>query len=253
MRHSLFTVLFLAVTGVLAGCRSLTAMWEHTTDLTVADLEALGVEAGWALSSESTIRRVLQDLDPADVDAHLRPWLCTRTGTIEGRTVAGVVSHYLLTVKGNQKTLRRTLIEASPKERPVRLRRRHLSWAAGATHRQSRQDPRPGGLPRSRPGGPGPTHQGHQEPQERRARTAALRQLLRRRALRWSTRVYSLPIDQAQSETVAAWICGHWGIENRLQVGQKRRHGRGPPLAAHRQRPRDHDHAEKPGHPASQG
>ena len=93
-------------------------MWEHTTDLTVADLEALGVEAGWALSSESTIRRVLQDLDPADVDAHLRPWLCTRTGTIEGRTVAGVVSHYLLTVKGNQKTLRRMLKRLPQKSVP---------------------------------------------------------------------------------------------------------------------------------------
>jgi len=80
--------------GGACGLSSLTAMWEHTTDLTVADLEALGVEAGWALSSESTIRRVLQDLDPADVEAHLRPWLCTRTGTIEGRTVAGVVTTF---------------------------------------------------------------------------------------------------------------------------------------------------------------
>ena len=90
VRHSLFTVLSLAITGVLAGCRSLTAIWEHTTDLTAADLEALGVEAGRALPSESTIRRVLQDLDPADVDAHVRSWLCTRAGTIEGRTVIAV-------------------------------------------------------------------------------------------------------------------------------------------------------------------
>ena len=90
VRHNLSTVLSLAVTGVLAGCRSLTAIWEHATDLTAADLEALGLAAGQALPSESTIRRVLQDLDPADVDAHLRPWLCTRTGTIEGRTVIAV-------------------------------------------------------------------------------------------------------------------------------------------------------------------
>ena len=76
--------------GGACGLSSLTAMWEHTTDLTVADLEALGVEAGWALSSESTIRRVLQDLDPADVDAHLKSWFYTRTGTIEGRTVVAV-------------------------------------------------------------------------------------------------------------------------------------------------------------------
>ena len=53
MRHSLFAVLSLAVTGVLAGCRSLTAIWEHTTDLTATDLEALGSEAepGPALGS----------------------------------------------------------------------------------------------------------------------------------------------------------------------------------------------------------
>ena len=90
VRHDLLTVLSLAVTGVLAGCRSLTAIWEYATDLTAADLEALGLEAGQDLPSESTIRRVLQDLDPADVDAHLRSWLCTRTGSIEGRTVIAV-------------------------------------------------------------------------------------------------------------------------------------------------------------------
>ena len=90
VRHSLFAVLSLAVTGVLAGCRSLTAIWEHTTDLTATDLEALGLEEGQALPSESTIRRVLQDLDPADVDAHLRSWLCTRAGTINGRRVIAV-------------------------------------------------------------------------------------------------------------------------------------------------------------------
>ena len=90
VRHDLPTVLSLAVTGVLAGCRSLTAIWEHTTDLTGADLRSLGVEAGQALPSESTIRRVLQDLEPADLDALLRAWLCTRTGTINGRTVIAV-------------------------------------------------------------------------------------------------------------------------------------------------------------------
>ena len=90
VRHDLPTVLSLAVTGVLAGCRSLTAIWEHTTDLTAADLEALGLEVGQALASESTIRRVLQDLDPTDLDTHVRSWLCTRTGTIEGRTVIAV-------------------------------------------------------------------------------------------------------------------------------------------------------------------
>ena len=32
--------------GVLAGCRSLTAIWEHATDLTAADLEAPGPTRG---------------------------------------------------------------------------------------------------------------------------------------------------------------------------------------------------------------
>ncbi|WP_256695080.1 ISAs1 family transposase, partial [Actinomyces oris] len=84
------TVLSLAVTGVLAGCRSLTAIWEHATDLTAADLEALGLQVGQALASESTIRRVLQDLDPTNLDTHVRSWLCTRSGIIEGRTVIAV-------------------------------------------------------------------------------------------------------------------------------------------------------------------
>ncbi|WP_332248283.1 transposase family protein [Actinomyces sp. oral taxon 849] len=89
-RHDLPTVLSLAVTGVLAGCRSLTAIWEHTTDLTAADLDALGLQVGRALLSESTIRRVLQDLDPTDLDTHVRSWFCTRTGTIERRRVVTV-------------------------------------------------------------------------------------------------------------------------------------------------------------------
>ena len=84
MRYDLPTVLS------LAGCRSLTAIWEHTTNLTGADLEALGLEEGQALPSESTIRRVLQDLDPADLDTHLASWLCTPTGTVEGRRVVAV-------------------------------------------------------------------------------------------------------------------------------------------------------------------
>ena len=33
--------------------------------------------------------------------------------------------------------------------------------------------------------------------------------------MRWHTRVCSLPMEQAQPEQVAAWVQGHWGIENR--------------------------------------
>ena len=87
------------------------------TDLTIADLEALGVEAGWALSSESTIRRVLQDLDPADVDAHLRSWVPHTHRHHRGKN-SGRGGHHLLTVKGNQKTLRRMLKRLPQKSVP---------------------------------------------------------------------------------------------------------------------------------------
>ena len=274
MRHSLFTVLSLAVTGVLAGCRSLTAIWEHATDLTGADLRSLGVEAGQALPSESTIRRVLQDLDPTDLNTRLRSWFCTRTGTIEGRTVIAVDGktmrgarlgqasaphllsaldhatgavltqqrvagnsneipalrellepldldgavvtadamhtqvdtaqwitrrggHYLLTVKGNQKSLHRTLKALPWKNVPS-----VSSVDTGHGRRVRRtvkavEAPTSPGLRRwSRSDAPGPSRAGS--------------------TLRWSTRVCSLSMPDAQPEQVAAWIQGHWGIENRL-------------------------------------
>ena len=90
VRHALPAVLCLAVTGILAGCRSLTAIWEHAADLAPADLGALGPGAGRALPRESTIRRVLKDLDPAGLDARLTSWFFTRTGTIAGRRVIAV-------------------------------------------------------------------------------------------------------------------------------------------------------------------
>ena len=40
--------------------------------------------------------------------------------------------------------------------------------------------------------------------------------------------ICSLPMTEAQPEVVAAWTAGTWGIENRLHVGQRHGHGRGP-------------------------
>ena len=242
VRHDLPTVLSLAVTGVLAGCRSLTAIWEHTTDLTDAALRSLGVEAGQALPSESTIRRVLQDLEPADLDALLRAWLCTRTGTINGRTVIAVdgktmrgartgedpAPHLLAALdhatgavltqervagKTNEIPTLPELLEpldldgvvvtadatahpgghrpvdhparwplppdgqGQPEDpaqdaqspalegRPVHLLGRHLSRSAGSAHVKALEAPMWVDSPRRRPGGPGPTHPHHQEPQ----------------------------------------------------------------------------------------
>ena len=277
VRHDLPTVLSLAITGVLAGCRSLTAIWEHTTDLTGADLRSLGVEAGQALPSESTIRRVLQDLEPADLDALLRSWLCTRTGTINGRTVIavdgktmrgtrtgedpaphllaaldhatgavltqervagksneipalrvllepldlnGVVvtadamhtqadtaqwirgrgGHYLLTVKDNQKTLRRTLKALPWKSVPS------ISSVDTSHGRRVRRTVKALDVPKwvDFPGSA-------QVVQVRRTRTVKGRKRVEVVYL-----VCSLPMTDAQPEAVAAWVRGHWGIENRL-------------------------------------
>ena len=54
---------------MLAGRRSLTAIRGHTTDLTGTDQCSVRQDEGQDLPSESTIRRVLQDLAPADPDA----------------------------------------------------------------------------------------------------------------------------------------------------------------------------------------
>ncbi|MEA1305770.1 transposase [Actinomyces oris] len=114
--------------------------------------------------------------------------------------------HYVLTPLGNQKTLRRTLKNLSWKKVPSvsSVETGHGRRAAGAAHR-----PRPSRHPSgwtspqrlrfSRSDAPGPSRAGS--------------------TLRWHTRVCSLPMEQAQPEQVAAWVQGHWGIENRLHVG----------------------------------
>ena len=290
VRHDLPTVLSLAVTGVLAGCRSLTAIREHTTNLTATALEALGLQGGQALPSESTIRRVLQDLDPTDLDTHVRSWFCTRTGTIEGRTVIavdgrtmrgartgkdpaphllaaldqatgtvlaqarvadksneipalrkllkpldldGVVvsadamhtqtdtaewitqqgGHYVLTVKGNQKTLRRTLKKLPWKDVPS------TSWGDVPHGRRVRRTVKAVEAPAwaDLPGAA-------QVVQVRRTRTTKDRRSAgknadgsaRRTTVEVVYLVCSLPMGQAQPEQVAAWVRGHWKLENRL-------------------------------------
>ena len=235
------------------------------------------MEAGQALPSESTIRRVLQDLDPADVDAHLRAWLCTRTGTIEGRTVIAVDSktmraartskdpaphllaaldhatgavltqqrvasksneipalrellepldldgvvvsadamhtqvdtarwitrrggHYLLTPLGNQKTLRKALKALPWKNVPS------TSWIDTSHGRRVRRTVKAVEAPAwvDFPAAA-------QVVQVRRTRTIKSRKHVEVVYL-----ICSLPMTDAQPEAIAAWIQGHWGIENRL-------------------------------------
>ena len=90
VRHCLTAILCLSVTGILAGYRSLTAIWEHVADLGPDDLGALGPGEGRALPSESTIRRVLERVNADDLDARVSSWLRTRVGAIGGRRVIAV-------------------------------------------------------------------------------------------------------------------------------------------------------------------
>ena len=223
---------------------------------------------------------MLQGLDPTDLNTRLRSWFCTRTGTVEGRTVIamdgktvrgarlgqasaphllsaldhatgavlsqarvadksneipairellepldldGVVvtvdamhtqvdtaqrildqgGLYVLTPLGDQKTLRRTLKDLPWKKVPS-----VSSVDTGHGRRVRRtvkavQAPKWVDFPAAA-----------QVLQVRRTRT-----IKGRKHVEVAYLICSLPMEQAQPEQVAAWVQGHWGIENRLHVG----------------------------------
>ena len=96
VRHSITTILALAVCAVLAGCRSFTAIGEWAANASGQILAAL--EVGGYPPCESTIRRTLQRLDGDELDSAIGGWAAARTevpaGTrraiaIDGKTVRG--------------------------------------------------------------------------------------------------------------------------------------------------------------------
>src|SRR3954451_8751743 len=72
IRHGVLAILLLGACAVLTGARSFAAIAEyaHDTGRTILDLLGVGV----VVPHESTIRRVLQDLDPDAVEAAMRTW-----------------------------------------------------------------------------------------------------------------------------------------------------------------------------------
>jgi predicted transposase YbfD/YdcC len=78
VRHRLVTVLAVAVCAVLAGARSYVAIAEWAHDLPVGVRVRLGLSVGRATPSESTIRRILQKVDPEALDRVLSDWLAGR-------------------------------------------------------------------------------------------------------------------------------------------------------------------------------
>ena len=70
--HSVTAILLLGACAVLTGARSFAAIAEYAHDTGRAILDLLGV--GAVVPHASTIRRVLQDLDPDAVEAAMRRW-----------------------------------------------------------------------------------------------------------------------------------------------------------------------------------
>lgn len=88
VRHQLITVLAAAVCAVLAGARSYVAISEWAHDLPVSVRLRLGM--GRRAPSESTMRRLLQRVDPDELDIAVSGWLARRaaaeTSTRPSRT-----------------------------------------------------------------------------------------------------------------------------------------------------------------------
>jgi predicted transposase YbfD/YdcC len=72
IRHGVLAIVLLGACAVLTGARSFAAIGEYAHDTGRAILERLGV--GVVVPHASTIRRVLQDLDPGAVEAAMRAW-----------------------------------------------------------------------------------------------------------------------------------------------------------------------------------
>ena len=83
VRHTLTSLLLTAIAAVLAGARSLTAVGEWVADAQPQVLAALGVRRDpltgrFEPPDESTIRRVLETVDAAALDAAVGSWLAAR-------------------------------------------------------------------------------------------------------------------------------------------------------------------------------
>ena len=72
IRHGVLAIVLLGACAVLTGARSFAAIAEYAHDTGRAILDRLGV--GTVVPHASTIRRVLQDLDPGAVEAAMRTW-----------------------------------------------------------------------------------------------------------------------------------------------------------------------------------
>ena len=148
-------------------------------------------------------------LEPLDLDGAVVTTDAMHTQAGIAEWIRGRGGHYVLTVKGNQKTLRKTLKALPWKDVPS------VSSVDTSHGRRVRRTVKAIEAPRwvDFPAAA-------QVVQVRRTRTTKNRKARTAKATSRSVEVVhlvcSLPMTDAQPETVAAWVRGHWGIENQL-------------------------------------
>ena len=144
IRHGVLAIVLLGACAVLTGARSFAAIGEYAHDTGRAILDRLG--AGTVVPHASTIRRVLQDLDPDAVEAAMRTWALAQLADRPAPAGVPVRRAAPGTRAGRQDRARRPHPLQPPRPPPVAAMRRlgRLSAAAsgvgarpGHRHRSS--------------------------------------------------------------------------------------------------------------------
>jgi len=239
VRHSITAIVALALAATLAGAQSFVAIGEWVADAGDADLAALGI--GHVLPLDGKSLRGARDA--AGHLTHLLAALSQHTGTVLGQMTVGaktnespvltklldtmdiadavitadalhcqrgtaqyIVSrqaHYVLTVKGNQRNLRKQLRALPWKLIPVVSTDREHSHGRTATRRLKATEITAG------IGFPGAVQV-----------LQLTRKTRRHRGDRLHTEVVyavtSLSSRDAHADQIADWLRGHWAIENKL-------------------------------------
>ena len=89
VRHQFAVILAVALTAVLAGARSFTAIGEWVGDADACVLSKLGIAAA-RRPCEATIRRALGRVDGERLDSVLGAWMRARVGVLGGRRVIAI-------------------------------------------------------------------------------------------------------------------------------------------------------------------
>jgi predicted transposase YbfD/YdcC len=203
-RHPLAGLLAVGIAAVIAGSRSFAAIGQWAADAGTEVLAGLGAARGPA--EESTFRRAFALVSADRLDQVLGTWLWTRSVQARGRhtqgdtaqVITGQRADYVMTVKGNMPTLYRQL--------------KKLPWAripaASSVITDHGRRAR-----RTIKAVLAPAWIGF----DGAAQVAQLRRTVTKKGKKTVEVVYLITSDRdAGPETLAAWVRGHWEIENKL-------------------------------------